>query len=141
VSTSVERVPGEPIIIITIKGHLDAHIMRDVYDRVAELARDVEAPVYRITDVREMDVTIADMVEIIKESSKGFPGSPTDPRIVNVFVGKSHMSRFAADMLRLRRFGGVSTVLMNTMEDALAYVRLKAGCCQRAHGEGAYPSS
>ncbi len=136
--TSVERVPGEPIIIITIQGHLDAHIMRDVYDRVARLGGNVEPPVYRITDVREMDVTLADMVEIIKDASRGFPGSPTDPRIVNVFVGKSHMSRFAADMHKLRRFGGVSTVLMNTMDDALAYVRLKAR--SRPQGEAPCPS-
>jgi hypothetical protein len=66
------------------------------------------------------------MVEIIKEASKGIPGSASDPRVVNIFVGKSHMSRFAADMLRLRRFGGVCCLLMNTLDDALAYVRQKA---------------
>jgi hypothetical protein len=126
VTTQVERVPGEPIIIITIQGHLDAHVMRDVYEQVANLARTIEGPVYRITDLRLMEVTLADMAEIIKDAGKGVPGSASDPRIVNVFVGKSHMSRFAADMLRLRRFGSVYSVLMNTLEDALAYVRVKA---------------
>jgi hypothetical protein len=126
VTTQVERVPGEPIIIITIQGHLDAHVMQDVYQQVAELARTIEGPVYRITDLRLTEVTLADMVEIIKDAGRGIPGSASDPRIVNVFVGKNHMSRFAADMLRLRRFGGVYSVLMNTLEDALAYVRVKA---------------
>jgi hypothetical protein len=65
------------------------------------------------------------MVEIIKDANRGVPSSASDPRIVNVFVGKGHMSRFAADMLRIRRFGGVYSVLMNTLEDALAYVRVK----------------
>ncbi len=119
--------PGEPIIIITIQGHLDAQVMQNVYHQAAELARAIEGPVYRVTDLRFMEVTLADMVEIIKEAGRGIPGSTSDPRIVNVFVGKSHMSRFAADMLRLRRFGGVYSVLVNTLEDALAYVRVKAG--------------
>ena len=125
-NTRVERIPGEPIIIITIQGHLDAPIMQQIYGAVADHAEQIEGPVYRITDLRRMDVTLADMVEIIKEAGRGVPGSATDPRIVNIFVGKSHMTRFAADMLRLRRFGSVYSVLMNTLDDALAYVRLKA---------------
>jgi hypothetical protein len=126
VTTQVERVPGEPIIIITVQGHLDAQVMRGIYQQGAELARTIQGPVYRITDLRLMEVTLADMVEIIRDANKGVPGSVSDPRIVNVFVGKSHMSQFAADMLRLRRFGGAYSVLMNTLEDALAYVRVKA---------------
>ena len=125
-TTQVERVPGEPIIIITIQGHLDAHVMRNVYQQAAELARTIEGPVYRITDLRLMEVTLADLVEIFKDASRGIPSSASDPRVVNVFVGKSHMSRFAADMLRLRRFGSAYSVLMNTLEDALAFVRVKA---------------
>lgn len=125
-TTRVERMPGEPIIVVTINGHLDAPIMQRIYEQVTSHAQAIEGAVFRITDVRQMDVTLADMVEIIKEAGRGKPGSASDPRIVNVFVGKSHMSRFAADMLRLRRFGGISTVLMNTLEDALAYVRVKA---------------
>jgi len=100
--------------------------MQQIYGAVADHAEQIEGPVYRITDLRQMDVTLADMVEIIKEAGRGVPGSATDPRIVNIFVGKSHMTRFAADMLRLRRFGSVYSVLMNTLDDALAYVRLKA---------------
>ena len=126
VTNHVERIPGEPIIIITIQGHLDAHIMRNTYQQVADIARTIEGPVYRITDLRNVDVTLADLVEVVKEASKSIPGSASDPRIINIFVGKNHMSRFAADMLRLRRFGGVYSVLMSTLEDALAYVRLKA---------------
>jgi hypothetical protein len=126
VTTLVERVPDEPIIIITIQGHLDSHVMQGVYYQVAELARNIEGPVYRIIDLRYVEVTLADLVEIVKEAGKGIPGSASDPRIVNIFVGKSHLSRFAADMLRLRRFGSVHCVLMNTLEDALAYVRVKA---------------
>lgn len=99
--------------------------MRDVYQQAANLARTIEGPVYRITDLRLTELTLADMVEIVKDASKGIPAAASDPRIVNVFVGKSHMSRFAADMLRLRRFGGVYSVLMNTLDDALAYVRVK----------------
>jgi hypothetical protein len=126
VTTRVERIAGEPIIVVTIQGHLDAPIMQQIYGQVADLAAQIEGPVYRITDLRQMDLTLADMVEVIKEAGRGVPGSATDPRIVNIFVGRSHMTRFAADMLRLRRFGSVYSVLMNTLEDALAYVRLKA---------------
>lgn len=122
---SVEKLAGEPIIVVTIKGHLDAEMMRAIYAEVAELSQGIAPPVYHITDVREMDVTLADMVEILKEASRGVAGSATDSRVANVFVGRSPMSRFAADMLRLRRFGGVSTVLLSTLDDALAYVRLK----------------
>jgi hypothetical protein len=128
-STRIEQLPGEPILLLTIQGHLDAHIMQHIYAQMAELSRNVEGSIYRIIDVRDMDVTLGDMVEIIKST---IPGIISHPRYTNVFVGKSSTSRYAIDVLRLRCFGGGATVMLSSLDDALNYARQKAGVAMSA---------
>lgn len=122
-SVSVELFPDEPILLVTIEGHLDAPMVHELYGQIGELTEGMEAPIYRITDVRKLETSFAEVLGIIKEAMKDSPGTTTDPRIFNIFVGRDKMAMIARDMLR--RINPDNHPLLDSIEDALTYIRWK----------------
>ena len=82
---TVERLPGEPIVIVRVTGHLTVEVMRDMYRQIAEIADQIEPPLYRITGTR------------CREASKGMSGTTTDPRIRHVYVGRDKIAMVGRD--------------------------------------------
>lgn len=119
---TVVKMQDEPIILVTIIGHLDVDMARGIYAKIAEIAAVMDGPIYRITDVRQEHTTFGEIISVIKEASKGTAGSTTDPRIKNVFVGNEKMARVARDVLS-KNMGGASMPMFATMEDALKHIR------------------
>ena len=93
-SATVTRMPDEPIIVVTVDGHLDVEIARALYRQIAELAAQIDGPIYRITDVRKQECSFTEMMGVIKEASQGMAGTTSDPRITNIFVGREKMAMF-----------------------------------------------
>jgi hypothetical protein len=122
---TVERLPNEPIIIVTVTGQLTVEVMRDVYRQIAEIADDVVPPLYRITDTRFREASFAEMMAIIKEASKGMPGTTTDPRIRNMFVGRDKMAMIGRDCYSNVTPQGNVMPMFETIEEALVYIRLE----------------
>ena len=120
-SASVEKMPDEPIIVVTIDGHLDVEIAREVYAQIAKFAESIEGPIYRITDVRKQEISFMEMMAVIKEASKGMPGTTSDQRITNIFVGREKMAMLARDVLK--RLDPEGHGVLETVEDALDYIR------------------
>ncbi|RMF80240.1 MAG: hypothetical protein D6737_08630 [Chloroflexi bacterium] len=123
---TVEQVGDEPIILVTVKGHLDVEIAKDTYRRVAEIADTIEGKIIRITDVREQETTFPEMIEIVKKAAgTGMAGSASDKRIMNVFVGRDAMARVARDLMSNEQHGGVQMPMFHTMEDAMQFARME----------------
>lgn len=121
---TVEQLPGEPIIVVTVDGYLDVDSVRDIYEKVAEFASTIDGAVFRITDVRRQKTTFDEMQKIIAEASKGTAGTTSDPRIKNVFVGLNPHAMLAR--AKLAEQSGKISAQMKTfimMEQALTYVR------------------
>jgi hypothetical protein len=119
-AVTVEKLPDEPIIIVTSVGQINVTMMREVYAQIAAILDKFEPPLYRITDARNQETSFADMIGIIKEASKGMPGTTTDPRIRNVFVGRDKFAMLA----RQAYVNTGSTIpLFDTLEDALTHIR------------------
>ncbi len=123
-SATVEKLADESIIIVTIDGHLDAEIARDIYHQIAELTEELEPPIYRITDVRKMEITFIELMGVIKEASKNTPGTTTDERITHMFVGKDKFAMIARDVMR--RINPDNHPMMDSIEEALTYIRWKS---------------
>jgi hypothetical protein len=121
-SFTVEKLPDEPIILVTVIGFLDVNMARSIYAQIAEIAATLQGPLYRITDVRQEHTSFVELVGVIKEASKGTAGTTTDPRIKNVFVGNEKMARVARDAL-VKNLGAASMPMFATMEDALEHIR------------------
>jgi hypothetical protein len=130
-SAVVTKLPDEPIILVTIEGHLDVTIARDVYAQIAVLAKEIQEPVYyRITDVRKQESTFIEMLAVVKEAMKGTEGTTTDPRMVHIFVGREKMALLARDMLR--NINPHNHPMLDTVEDALTYIRFDLGRKQQS---------
>ncbi len=120
-SATVTKIPDEPIIVVTVDGHLDVEIARDVYAQIAALAQQIEGPIFRITDVRKQECSFMEMMAVIKEASQGATGTTSDPRITNIFVGRDKMAMLARDVLK--RIDPEGHGVLETVDDALEYVR------------------
>ena len=118
---TVEKLPNEPIILVTVEGHLDVSLAREIYAKIAELADDIQGPIYRITDLRKQTSSFADNIAVVKEASNRKPGTTSDPRITNVFVGREQIS--PVTLAVMRRDNPDSHGVLDSVEDALAYVR------------------
>jgi hypothetical protein len=122
-SVSLEKLSSEPIVIVTIVGLVNVEGMRDIYLQIAEILEAIDPPLYRITDVREQETSFAEMIEIVKEAGKGLPGTTTDPRIRNSFVGRHKFAMLARDFYRNSDPNRNSMPVFDTLEEALFSVR------------------
>jgi hypothetical protein len=123
-SVKVERLPSEPIIVLTYQGHMDVETVTSAFIESAKLAEQIDGVVYRISDVRLGEGDFGDVMKIIVEIRKGIPGSTADPKIRGVFVGGHQMVRLYADILKQEQFGATNIPFFKSMEEALEYIRV-----------------
>ena len=124
-AVTFEKLPDEPIVIVTSLGQINVEMMLEIYRRIAEIADQIEPPLYRITDTRQQDTSFADMMGIIKQASRGQPGTTTDPRIRHVFVGRDKFAMLARDAYANNDPNHHAVPVFDTLEEALAYIRLE----------------
>ena len=88
-SLTVERLPDEPIIQVTITGRVTPDVIKEMFVQSAKFADEMGAEtVYRVTDLRDIETTFTDLVLILAETTKAaLPGSPVDPRFYGAMVG------------------------------------------------------
>lgn len=118
---TVEKLPDEPIILVTVNGHFDIEVARGIYAEIARLAKQIEGKIYRITDLRKQTTSFSDTVQVVKEASQKLPGTTSDPRIVNIFVGRDQVSPITLNAMRKQNPDGHG--VLDSVEDALQYVR------------------
>jgi hypothetical protein len=123
-SVTVEKLPNEQILIVTVDGHLDADMVKDLYQEISTLTEDMQPPIYRVTDVRKMSITFMDLMGVIKEGTKDMPGTTADTRISHMFVGKDKFAKIARDVLQ--KINPDNHPMLDTMEEALTYIRWKS---------------
>lgn len=119
----IRRLPGEPIIIVEAVPPFDRHDVDDTNDRVHALAREIDGRVFRVSDVRLINVTFESIQETLAEHQGGEPGSITDPQMIPVFVGGGELSHMLADGFAHHNFGGIMVLLFDDLDLALEHIR------------------
>ncbi len=119
----VSRLPDEPIIIVKAEPPFLRDDVDDTNERVHALAREIDTGVFRISDVRLINVTFESIQETLAEHMDGEPGSITDPQMIPVFVGGGALSKILANGFAHHNFGGVEVLLFDDLEVALTYIR------------------
>jgi hypothetical protein len=120
---TVEKVQNEPIIHVTIKGHLSLEDVLAIYQRSDELRKDMPKAIYRVTDVIDVETSFTDMMQILKQATTKGGSSSVDPTITVVFVGNNHWVKLFTDALRQGAFGSKNIPVYASIDEALAYVR------------------
>jgi hypothetical protein len=123
----VERLSGEPVIIVTWQGPFSEKsiVEKDFIaacDDVVSLMGS-ERPVVRIDDVRGVKVDFGDLVVGMGVARKKLPGSPSDPSIKALIVGSGFLWDLASKGAKQLQYGAIDIPLFTSMEDALATAR------------------
>ena len=121
---TVHRMPNEAIIVATLSGVVDVATIESMYQRTHEIIG-ADEHIHRITDVRDVTSTFAEIMAIIQVASKGTPGSTTDPRIQAIFVGNNHWVQMVRTAMHLKQFGNVNIPMFLTIEDAVDYIHME----------------
>lgn len=123
---SVEKMPGMPIVIVTYYGHITIDDAKAVFAQMAGLLTTYGAPLYRIAyvDCNTAHTSFDEVMMLTTLSSKGKPGSPTDPNVKTVLVGKHLLIDLYVDAMRQEAFGAVDIPIFDTLDDALTHVRV-----------------
>jgi hypothetical protein len=115
----VERIPDKNIVIVRTDGGQHPEDAHYSYQAVAEILDTMEGTVYRIADVRGQTMTYEALLELVDLACRGKPGSLTDPRVKNIWVGREYYALRARELFQER---GVLIPLFATMEEALEAV-------------------
>jgi hypothetical protein len=121
---TLERVPNEPVVIATLQGFVNIDTIKEMYSRSTDLARDIAGPWYRLTDVTNISTSFMEVLKVVREASRGLPGTSSDPNVTVVLVGTNEMAKLVADMLKQPQYGALAIPIFKCMEDALDYVHI-----------------
>lgn len=94
----------EPIVVFTYHGLLTVEIFRDVIQANARFVKEIGEPIYIIADVRQLETTLFDMINVMKEASQEGDGSAKDENIkMLIFVGSSAFVKMYRDTMQKRK--------------------------------------
>lgn len=130
-----ELLPEESIIICTFTGDFKTEDLRQMYRTCDELLNKTYSHLYRISNFSAVDSTFPEVMAAIKEIGSDLPGGASDPRVTTCVVGSNQWTRMAVDFLKRPQFGGLQISLFQTIEDALAAMRLVIHEKQRLNDE------
>lgn len=122
--TTIDVLSAEPIMTVTIHGYVTAEEIEEINDISVEFLEYCEDHLYRITDVRNADLSCEDMMHILFSSRK-YLSSGINPGVTLVFVGQNSWSQLAQDILSKEHFGIEEVPTFDTLEGAFAFVRSK----------------
>jgi hypothetical protein len=126
---TVEKLPEEPIVLVKIKVGDQKDFERDfppLVQRIAELVAGIEGPIYRITDLTEVNISFGELVLAMQQEYRSeMPGTAADPRIQVVLVTSSKLIEVGAEGVpKSIHYGGKQPPkIFPTMDEALAYAR------------------
>jgi len=121
---TVERLPNEPILMITIlKDYVVGKDTPDIVRTVDSKIGKDETGLYSIYDLREMKMTFGDLVLALSNQSQKAPGAMADPRASAVIVGSSEMVKLGAQAFQQEQYGNLKFPLYQSVEEALSYAR------------------
>ncbi|MFN8528953.1 MAG: hypothetical protein U0670_10105 [Anaerolineae bacterium] len=115
----VKQLGNEPIIIVTIIPPVNMQLEPTQRREAANaIARDIDGPVYRITDVTRFeptfDMIVGGMALDIRHSERN---------IRHIFVGKGEMVELVANAIKQPQYGAQEGSMVGSMDEALALAR------------------
>ncbi len=94
---------GEPIIVTTYTGDIDAETVRKGSTEVAKLMASIPGRIYAVVDLSTINTSFAEVLKMLADQAKGTEGTTTDPKLAAmVLVGSDSMVRMYADAMRKR---------------------------------------
>ena len=126
-SYTIEVKPDAPIIVI--RHDQGSHIVENLPDLARDMIRLLDEqpePVFVIADLSNVAMDLGDHLKASEMSARAEHAMMHHPNVrENVFVGADPLVRMAARGLESATFGLTRVVHLDTLDEALAYCRLK----------------
>lgn len=122
---TAKRLENEPIIILKITYPIEDAVQETIdSDRaVAELSEDIDGHYYRIADMLGLELAWNDVLSWLAQQRQANPGSINDPRIVNLLVSDTSMTKNSAEFASQEQYGGVNIKVFDTVDEAIEHAR------------------
>ena len=119
----VNRVPAQPIIVITLTAPFAADQVEALYGEIDSVAAEIEGHYYRALDLSAITVSLADLMRLLVLATEQQPGSASDPRARStVYIGASDTVRIALRILGDTLERELDMRLFETLEQALDWI-------------------
>lgn len=124
-TAKVERLPGEPIIVVTWSSPFD--VQKESPQKFADVDALIRSDekVYVIDDMTRLKIDFATLVAGMAAQRVKAPGSPADLRVKTILVGSGMMWELASRGAKQLQYGGFDIPLFPSLEAALAHAREK----------------
>lgn len=123
----VEKLPNEAIILVRVRPHASSSPEEAEVAAACAALIDGDGPHYRITDFSAFEMTFSGLIQGMSQEKQRIPGSVSDPRLRNIFVGTQDMIALGAHSFKQAQYGGLDVMLFATLDDALDYARAHLG--------------
>lgn len=121
---TVERLPDEPILIITYETPFDFHIEPgQILEAMADIIIDSDQAVFAIHDTSNLSLSFSDVVTGMAGAFKNVRGQELSPRARILVVGGGTLLNLAVRSARQIQYGGLDVELFDSLDDALDYAR------------------
>jgi hypothetical protein len=126
---SIERLPGEPIIVgifydtFSLKEDVDPYI-----SEVQALFNELGTGFFYVNDTRDLQVRLfQDLLVAVNKATRSLGAVLRHPGLEEyILVTTDALIRLSAQGLRAEVFGGIPATVFETMEEAMAHARSRA---------------
>src|SRR5262245_52363034 len=123
--SSVQKFPGEPILVSTFTGHIALDDIHQSADATAACIQEVGGPVHGMAGLTTIDGSLTAALLVLRAREDTRPGGAADPNVLVALVGSHTMVKLYADAVAQPQFGGIHIPMFKTVEDALAAARIE----------------
>lgn len=121
---TVERLPGEPIIAMSLSEPFSIREdLGPLFAQAAEFNNEIEGKIYHIADTRSIRVSFSDVVMGMAAAITSKVGAFTEPRVTVALVGAGDLIDLAAKAFKQPQYGSRHILVFNSMEEALSEIR------------------
>jgi queuine/archaeosine tRNA-ribosyltransferase len=122
-AASVQKLPKEPIIVVTYTPPFKGSDVHVVNQQVAQIAKNIHSDIYRIADLRSVNIEWTELMAALQEATQRTDGTLRDEHIHSIFVGSDEMVSFAVESLQQRQYGGIHAELFSSLDEAIDSAR------------------
>lgn len=121
---TIEQIPDAPILVVR-GDQADRDVLEEtleVNSQISALLDTLSQPVFLVVDLREISMSLEDVLQVAIVSARGQDSLLHHPNIrENIFVMRSGLLRMAAKGLNNLMFGLLTPGIFDTLEEALGY--------------------
>jgi hypothetical protein len=122
-AATLQKLEGEPILVVTHEGFLSLQSAEAVTAQVVEVLEAADTRLYGIIDLRNATSDLPEVLRILVQQTKGARGTLTDQEVYVVLVGEHLFIRIFHKLIRERQLGGITLSVYVSMDEALRAVR------------------